>query len=153
MGVHYAHARKIEHRDLKPSNIMVASDGSAKIMDFGIAKKASETLSRFSQTDPTGTPAYMAPEQHRGQTFRETDVYALTATFYEMIAGITPFRRPTDVQEKEDMNFERPSALGLPKWLDVVMEKGMAPQAKNRYREAMELSQAIEAGLHQQTPT
>jgi hypothetical protein len=64
-----------------------------------------------------------------------------------MIAGITPFRRPTDVSEKEDMHFQRPSELGLPKWLDAVMEKGMAPLAKNRYRDAMELSKAIEAGI------
>jgi hypothetical protein len=64
-----------------------------------------------------------------------------------MATGLLPFRRPNSVEEKEALEFERPSGLGFPSWLDPVMEKGLAAKPKDRYSSPMELYQAIEVGL------
>ena len=87
------HANKIAHRDLKPQNIMVCSDGSIRIMDFGIAKSLKARRLTFVGFSPSmGTPDYMAPEQVKGKRGDErTDIYALGAILYEMTTGQTPF--------------------------------------------------------------
>jgi serine/threonine-protein kinase len=87
------HANKIAHRDLKPQNIMVCSDGSIRIMDFGIAKSLKARRLTFVGFSPSmGTPDYMAPEQVKGKRGDErTDIYALGAILYEMCTGQTPY--------------------------------------------------------------
>jgi serine/threonine protein kinase/tetratricopeptide (TPR) repeat protein len=101
-AVRYAHGHSIVHRDLKPSNILVKSDGSVRLLDFGIAKHLSGSSNEMSGDQTrTGarmmTPAYAAPEQVRGQeaTVR-TDVYSLGVILYELLAGKLPF----DLSEK-----------------------------------------------------
>ena len=95
-----AHARGIIHRDLKPANVMIDKSGSVKVLDFGAAKQ----LVRASQTgaDNTstaqgmviGTPAYMSPEQVRGERVGpSTDVFSFGSLMYEMLTGISPFKR------------------------------------------------------------
>ena len=118
-GLAYAHAkvRGLVHRDLKPENVLVAYGGIAKITDFGLAKLVQETdlltptsnpivsgaseshHNRFGLTNVggvVGTPAYMAPEQWRGEALdRRTDLYALGCILFEMLTGRTAFSAPT----------------------------------------------------------
>ena len=93
-GLATAHGSGIVHRDLKPENVMVTADGGVKITDFGIAK-ALETLGDRVATDTgvtVGTPAYMAPEQARGEDVGPwTDLYAVGVMAYEMVSGTLPF--------------------------------------------------------------
>ncbi len=90
-ALEHAHGRRLIHRDLKPSNIWLASDGSAKLGDFGLAFTVDRT--RLTQEGMmVGTAAYMPPEQAVGQLpDHRSDLYALGATLYEMVAGRPPF--------------------------------------------------------------
>jgi len=92
-ALEYLHRQEIVHRDLKPQNIMLCSDGSLRIMDFGIAKAAGTRRLTFGGFSPTmGTPDYMAPEQVKGQRGDErTDIYSVGAMLYEMVTGRVPF--------------------------------------------------------------
>ncbi|MET9419903.1 serine/threonine-protein kinase [Streptomyces sp. NPDC006540] len=87
LGLAAAHGAGVVHRDYKPENVLVAADGSSKLVDFGIAAH------RGSTPGVAGTPAYMAPEQWNGEPASPAaDVYAATATFYECLTGHKPFR-------------------------------------------------------------
>jgi len=92
----HMHENKIVHRDLKPQNIMLCTDGTLRIMDFGIAKSSESrrlTFVGFSTT--MGTPDYMAPEQVKGKRGdARTDIYSLGAILYEMTTGSVPFDGP-----------------------------------------------------------
>lgn len=94
-AVQYAHGQAVIHRDLKPSNILVKTDGTVRLLDFGIAKQLESLDTPMNQT-MTGlrlmTPAYAAPEQIRGDRVGvHTDVYSLGVILFELIAGQLPF--------------------------------------------------------------
>ncbi len=90
----YAHGEGIVHRDVKPANILLGRDGAVKLSDFGIAKAQEETV--LTQTgDFLGTPAYIAPEQARGETVGPAaDQYALGAVLFQLVTGQQPFKAP-----------------------------------------------------------
>lgn len=141
----YAHSRKIIHRDLKPSNIMVLEDGSAKVMDFGLAHQAKVTVARLTKVSAWGTPAYMAPEQELGQVCRESDLYALGVCLYEMTVGRLPFDGPDGLARKRTPIFAPPSEAGLPSELDAVLRRALDPDPAARYHTAGELAAAAAA--------
>src|SRR5580693_7008705 len=131
-AVLYAHQHAVIHRDLKPSNVLVKSDETLRLLDFGISKHL-ESLGDSAKQTMTGlrlmTPAYAAPEQIRGeQVGIHTDVYSLGVMLYELLAGRLPFdvsnRTPAQAEKiLTQAETERPSAAAerivrLPKYGD-----------------------------------
>jgi serine/threonine-protein kinase len=103
-----AHEKGVIHRDIKPANIKLAPDGTVKVLDFGLARmwdgaphtdrSSSPRLTVGGVGEPTilGTPAYMSPEQARGQLLdRRTDIWSFACVLYEMLTGVSPFARET----------------------------------------------------------
>jgi serine/threonine protein kinase len=157
-GLGVAHAHGIVHRDLKPANILLSgpfrpdtavpvdlSTVQVKIADFGIAK-ALETASLSDRTRPVGTPAYMAPEQLRGEMPSvETDVYALGIMAYEMLSGQRPFPPSAPVHQRLLVN---PIPLpGYPERLNQIIIRALARQRERRYSSAGAFLSALEGGL------
>ena len=108
----YAHERSILHRDIKPGNILLSADGPV-LTDFGLAKDVSQLeRSPTVSGQAIGTPAYMAPEQARGDLEaidRRTDVYSLGATLYEMLTGSLPHRGSSIYDLLERLTTEEPA--------------------------------------------
>jgi serine/threonine-protein kinase len=170
-AVQYAHGNLVIHRDLKPSNILVRSDGSVKLLDFGISKHLDALDSAAEQTRTAMrmmTPAYASPEQIRGDPVgTHTDVYSLGVVLYELIVGRLPFdltnRSPSEAEriilERE---AERPSAaakrmtlinsdvraggIGKGEWadLDVLILTAMHKDPQRRYRTVSDLSRDVD---------
>lgn len=148
-ALEYAHARGIVHRDLKPSNIMVAPDGSPKVMDFGIARAARDAMAQTMTATIVGTPPYMAPEQEEGVVRKEADIYALGVCLYEMLSGRLPFSGSNSGMLMSKVNKSFPpisrAAPWLPPGLDAVFGKALEPDPERRYRGASELLAAFES--------
>lgn len=106
LGLKYAHEHGIIHRDIKPSNIMLARDRRVKVLDFGLAKEATD----LSQTQQVwGTPSFMAPEMFQGERASfQTDIYGLGATFYMMACGQSPFTKADLAHKLKGNGLPRP---------------------------------------------
>jgi serine/threonine-protein kinase len=155
----YAHQRGVIHRDVKPSNILLTREGEAKLGDFGIARAVWD--SRLTQSGThLGTPAYMAPEQARGQDAnRRTDVYALGIVLYELITGQPPFQGNTTAVLYQHVHEPPPSPRRLnsrlPRRAERVILKALAKQPDQRYQSTGQLAKAFRAaiGLAQTQPS
>jgi tetratricopeptide (TPR) repeat protein/tRNA A-37 threonylcarbamoyl transferase component Bud32 len=133
-----AHAKQVIHRDLKSANIMVTPRGEAKILDFGLAKRAGQA--DLTQQDTSmGTVAYMSPEQTRGDVVdARTDIWSFGVMLYEMVAGKRPFRGDYDQaiiysilnEEPEPLSDLQPDA---PPELVRIIHKALAKDPESRY--------------------
>jgi|GEM_PF-1770703 len=144
-AVHYAHKNNIIHRDLKPSNIMLTGSGEVKVMDFGLASELRESMTRLTHQTTSGTPAYMAPEQHGGLVKRESDLYAMGVCLYEMLAGKLPFGGHEVEKLKKAREYSAVSSIlpWLPGGTDAVIDRALDPEPSQRYADAMEFWYAL----------
>ena len=144
-AVDCAHRNKVLHRDIKPSNIMICQEGYAKVMDFGLARRAKDALSQATRKEVFGTLAYMAPEQHLGAVHRSSDVFAMGATLYEMLTGELPFKGPDYLAQKERRKYASPRSLRpeLPAGVDAFLAAVMEPDPGKRVAGAMEFLEGL----------
>ena len=146
-----ARAAGIVHRDLKPHNLMRTSDGTWKILDFGIAMLAhSGTLTRDKII---GTPAYMAPEQAKGLLVdHRADVYALTAVLYRCLTGHVPFPASHTPAILYLVVNEMPERPRVSPALESVLALGLAKSPDLRFQSAQELADAVRAAFAGELP-
>ena len=151
-AVEYAHRNSVVHRDLKPSNVLVTSDGTVKLLDFGVAKLLEQRAPGARPTTRTThrwlTPDYAAPEQIRGKGITpRTDVYQLGAALYELLTGRTPFAHCGDtIHDLERAILDQdPEPLGrtLGGDLDAIVLKALRKNPDERYASASEFADDV----------
>ena len=150
-GLAFAHERGVVHRDIKPSNVRLLDDGTAKIMDFGIAKLgASHHITKTGMM--VGTVHYMSPEQVRGKPVDgRSDVFSAGVILYELVAGERPFRGEDVTQILYKIVNEEPATPDLstlgelgPRLLEI-LSKALAKDADARYAGAAAFGQNLSA--------
>jgi serine/threonine protein kinase len=153
-AVAHAHTRRVVHRDLKATNIMIADDGSVKVLDFGLAiydvDAAADTDAETTCTDATsgaGTVPYMAPEMLRGhRACPRSDVWALGVLIHEMLAGTRPFAGDTKYALAAAILERAPAALPahVPASLRRVVARCLEKAADERFPSARQLAVALD---------
>ncbi|MBP5616340.1 MAG: serine/threonine protein kinase [Elusimicrobiaceae bacterium] len=144
LGLDAAHAKGIIHRDIKPSNILINTDGQAKIVDFGIAKKVDKEKGTTKTTELAGTAYFIAPEQALGRELdTRADLYSVGASLYYVLTGQFPYngKNTIDIIQKHINDpVPNPAALrpGMPAWLSAAVQKLMAKKPEDRFQTAKE---------------
>lgn len=152
-AVGYAHQEGLVHRDLKPANILVDRRDHAHVADFGLA--LNESLQQLKVGETCGTPAYMSPEQVRGETHRldgRSDLWSLGVILYELLTGRRPFQGDTLSLLFDEIQHRDPKPLRminpeLPPELERIALKCLAKRATDRYGSAAELADDLRAWL------
>src|SRR2546426_3146022 len=146
-GLSYAHERGVIHRDIKPSTVRIASDGSVKIMDFGIARLQSADITGSGAI--VGTPTYMAPEQiTNGAITPATDVFAVGCLLYELLSYHKPFAGETVHGVLYQVLTTDPKPLrtmapSIPASLERVVGKALNKVPEERYETARQMQSAL----------
>jgi TolB-like protein/Tfp pilus assembly protein PilF/predicted Ser/Thr protein kinase len=147
----YAHERGVIHRDIKPENLLLTSDGSTLVADFGIARALGETGELTETGIVVGTPTYMSPEQAAGERALDarTDIYSLGCVLYEMLAGEPPFTgiNPQALLAKR-LSTPAPAlrtAREVPVGIDRALARALARLPADRYPSAGDLSRALQS--------
>lgn len=146
-AVHYAHEQgKLVHRDLKPSNILLDADGDPHVADFGLAKQIGGDFTMTMSGVIRGTPAYMSPEQARGdQVDFRSDVFSLGVILYEILTGAKPFAASSDyhlLQQIQSRDPRGPCAIDgkIPRDLETICLKALSKSADHRYATAGQMA-------------
>lgn len=158
-AIDYAHSQNIIHRDIKPANVLLRSasgyvnidvplpeDVEPVLTDFGLVRLL-DTSVHTSTGTVSGTPAYMSPEQARGDRVdRKTDIYSLGVLLYEMLAGTVPFDAESSFGIlMKHLNEPPPPIAGISKDLQTVINRALSKDASRRYDTAKELADEFAA--------
>lgn len=150
-ALHHAHGRGVVHRDVKPANVMVDSQGEPLVMDFGLARQEATDNLQTQQGDILGTPAYMSPEQARGDAFAadaRSDLWSLGVMLFELLAKERPFQAQAPAELLLDIaNKDAPSPRAIdrsiPIDLETIVLKCLEKDPERRYASCQHLADEL----------